>query len=92
VTYKQLATESGLQLPTLYAWIQRLQREKSAPSSPSAMPGQRSSFVELKTTGGGRDSALGGGVEIVLASGLRVRVEAGFHEATLTRVLATLGA
>jgi hypothetical protein len=90
VTYKQLAIDAGLQLPTLYGWIQRLAREQAA-SSPSASA-LRPSFVELKAAGGVHDSGLGGGVELVLPSGLRIRVDASFHEPTLKRLLMTLGA
>jgi transposase-like protein len=92
ITYQQLATEAGLKLPTLYTWIQRLRREKAAPSAPSAVAGSRSSFIELNAAGGVGDSDLRGGVELVLPSGLRIRVDANFHEAMLQRLLATLGA
>jgi hypothetical protein len=48
--------------------------------------------VELKAASGVQDAAPGGGVELVLTSGLRIRVEASFHEPTLKRLLMTLGA
>jgi transposase-like protein len=91
ITYKQLATESGLQLPTLYAWTRRLQRETAA-SAPSAVPGSRSSFIELNAAVGMHDSDLRGGVELVMPAGLRIRIDANFHEATVKRLLAMLGA
>jgi transposase-like protein len=92
ITYKQIARESGLPLPTLYAWIQRLQREQSVASSAAAMSGERSRFIELSAAGGVHGSDHQGGIEVVMPSGVRVRVDANFHEPTLKRLLATLGA
>ena len=89
VAYKQLAIELKLPLPTLYAWTQRLKRERAEPSASASA--SRAGFVELQAAGGAHDSGFGG-VELVLTSGLRIRLDASFHESTLKRLLMTLGA
>jgi len=82
VTFKQLAIEAGIVLPTLYAWVQRLRREQRGPVAGSARD-----FVELEASDGVRDAS---GIEIVLRSGLRVCIDADFHEPTLKRLLFVL--
>lgn len=92
VAFKQLAAEAGMQLPTLYAWAQRLRREQVPSDGPSAPPTRaRPGFVELAGTGSERDARAGSGLEVVLASGLRIRVAASFEATTLRRLLVALG-
>lgn len=88
VSFKQLALEAGFPLPTLYSWIQRLRREGDESEVVNGDPGPR--FVELAASG--QREERGGGIELVLATGVRIRVEPSFHEATLKRLLLLLGA
>ena len=85
VSFKQIAAESGIVLPTLYSWIQRLRREQCTTTTRSVQPG----FVELGAAEVGGDEH-SSGVELVLPSGLRVRLDASFHQPTLKRLLAAL--
>ena len=88
VSFKQLAHEAGYPLPTLYSWIQRLRREGE--ESAVANGDSRPRFVELAAAGNGEDS--GGGIELVLASGMRVQLASSFDGATLKRLLLLLSA
>lgn len=95
LTFKQLAAESGIALPTLYSWVQQLRRERVSAAVPTAPAvGSRPRFVELASTPASLDGLAGGGLELVLESapGLRIRVDASFHERTLKRLLVALGA
>ena len=77
----RLARESGISLPTLSRWRQRLSEAEAA-----------SGFVEVVPTRGGVGVADGDGIslEIELRSGHRVALSGGVDTATIERVLALL--
>jgi transposase len=94
---KEYAAETGVKASTLSYWCWRLgasgessrghrKRKSAAKSRPAALPveGSRGRFVELETTA---SVPAAPALELVLSRGIRVRVAAGFDEATLTRVV-----
>ena len=95
------ARELGISATSLKWWKWRLhaeasgtwseprkkQRTPSAPKLERAKPEKTITFVELP-----RPTSKKAPIEIVLASRVRIRVEADFEVATLERVLAVLGA
>jgi hypothetical protein len=65
----------------LYHWRKELRREPA---------GEPVSFEELVVRRGGSEENEAGRIEIVLPSGIVVRIGAGFDESTLRRVIALL--
>lgn len=88
----------GVKAKALQNWKWRLSAERhQAAAGEGARIAERPSFVEvvgpLFGQGGiGDGKSSEGGVELVLARGLRVRVTLGFDEALLRRVIETLEA
>lgn len=95
---KEYAAETGVKASTLSYWCWRLgasgessrghrKRKSAAKSRPAgslSVEGSRGRFVELETTA---SVPAAPALELVLSRGIRVRVVAGFDEATLTRVV-----
>jgi len=92
ISYEQLAAEAGVSLVRLYGWNRRLRRERRDLLRRGKVEPKRKGFVEVKSTVARTSAPNGGGIELVLASGLRIRVERDFEEATLKRLLLLLGA
>jgi transposase-like protein len=99
LTVREYAREIGVNVHTLAGWRWRLQREAvESPSSAAAKP----PFVEVKTVATTVPSAApaasavtsssGGVFEVVLGSGLRIRVPSPFDAAALRALLHALEA
>ncbi|HUO66746.1 MAG TPA: IS66 family insertion sequence element accessory protein TnpB [Gammaproteobacteria bacterium] len=96
---KQYAAETGLKASTLSYWSWKLRasgepdRERAETEAVAAgrlgrskpVAGAAARFVELTTSTSAPASTPA--LELVLSGGVRVRVTAGFDEATLTRVV-----
>jgi hypothetical protein len=91
IPYKRLASESGLPITTLYSWNRRLRLEKRGLGRQGELLAERKGFVEVKSAAAVPKVPNDGGIELLLASGLRIRVERDFEEATLKRLLLALG-
>ena len=88
MSYRELAASSGIKAPTLYGWIQRLRREASAGGAVRIAAG----FVELAAASRSTPIPCDSGIELVLASGMRVQLASSFDGATLKRLLLLLSA
>ena len=91
ISYRQLAAEAGMPVMSLYNWNRRLRREKRGRERRDEVRPERKGFVEVKSAVALPRAPRDGVVELVLASGLRIRVERNFEEATLKRLLLMLG-
>lgn len=89
-SYRELALAAGLPLPTVYVWLKRLRCEQVNGAGRSNAG--RSSFVELASVATEPARRDGDDFEVVVPSGLRIRVGARFDAVALRRLLATLGA
>jgi len=76
LTFRELSEESGIPIPTLSYWASKLRREERLEAE----------FVPVEI----EEEEKVGMISIETASGLRLRVEPGFDEAHLTRVLSVL--
>jgi len=76
LTFRELSEESGIPIPTLSYWASKLRREERPEVE----------FVPVEI----EEEEMAGTISIETASGLRLRVEPGFDEAHLTRVLSVL--
>jgi transposase len=99
---KEYAAETGVKASTLSYWSWRLKASDEPEGGRSKAPepvaarrkesraadGATARFVELSATASAPTPAL----ELVLSSGIRVRVTSGFDEATLTRMVRALEA
>jgi transposase-like protein len=72
----------GLKTPTFYEWRRRLSALDAADRAPA--------FLPVQVTPPPATAPLASGVELVLASGRRLRVERGFDPAVLAAVVAAL--
>jgi hypothetical protein len=79
LTWEELAAESGVPKSTLHWWHRRLRAEDE--------PAARSRFVRVEVVDA---AAPAGPVEVVLRSGHRVRVAAGFDPEHLRQVILVL--
>ena len=80
LTWEELSAESGVPKSTLHWWHHRLRTEEVAPVASSR-------FVRVEVV---KDAASAGPVEVVLRSGHRVRVAAGFDSEPLRQVILVL--
>jgi transcriptional regulator with XRE-family HTH domain len=78
LTFRELSEESGIPIPTLSYWASKLRLEEAS----------RAEFVPVEIE---EEEEEVGMISIETASGLRLRVEPGFDEAHLARVLSVLG-
>ncbi len=83
LSYKELSARSGVPIHVL---AHRANRDERAARNIASQPG---SFVEVVTGGDNPEQADESGVELLLGQ-VRIRVERGFDQETLTRLLATL--
>lgn len=81
LSLRTFATTHGMDVQRLYHWRKELRREPA---------GEPVSFEELVVRRGGSEENEAGRIEIVLPSGIVVRIGAGFDESTLRRVIALL--
>jgi len=90
-SYRELALAADLPLPAIYVWLKRLRREQAGDGARRRRG--RTGFVELASVGTepGRDDDRDE-LEVVVRSGLRIRVGARFDAVALQRLLTTLGA
>jgi transposase len=86
---KEFAAREGINCRSLVWWDSEFRR-RGALANTSSTESKRPAFVPVatKTTKG----AVGASIELVLASGHRLRVDKGFDAETLRRLLAVVGA
>lgn len=84
LTQREFAGRRGLRLSTLQSWVYRRRRQQS----PAVEPPVRLLPVQVSGAPGG---SAGGSVEVVLASGVRVRFEQGTDVDYMAQVVAALG-
>ena len=99
LTAKAFAAAHGLNASSLNCWSWKLRaEERQEPTAPKRKVRESSrtvAFVELPIASTGQSAASepargSAALELLLADGVRVRVQPGFDEATLKRVVRTL--
>ena len=83
LTQQAFATQRKLPLGTLQSWVYRRRRQAGAPAP------QPVRLLPVQVVGG--PVSVGGDVEVVTASGARVRFAAGTDVAYVARLVAALG-
>jgi hypothetical protein len=88
LTVRAFCRMYGISEPSFYWWRRELRRQRRQPSPTPA-------FVPVRVVAEAGDGvvdpkAAGGGIDVLLAGGRRVRVTPGFDAATLARVVAVL--
>jgi hypothetical protein len=80
LSVRAFCTRRGLSQPNFYAWRRELQRRDA----------ERPLFVPIRLQVEDRPAAVAHALEVLLASGRRIRVAPGFDAATLRHLLAVL--